>query len=134
MEAGRQEVWALGKGAPISPSTEDCLCPFRRMDLGSFSNNLDFYKTLFLGEKKDLKGPENGGHPFPADSSSSLSWEQRQQVPLDNGETTVPIPGLISNNPGDFSKTHTISLSLHFVISTRGHTPSACCMGLEPCD
>lgn len=70
----------------------------------------------------------------PETWGGTLSWEKRQQVPPDNGETTVPIPGLISNNPGAFSKTHTISLSLHFVISTRGHTPSACCMGLEPCD
>lgn len=36
---------------------------------------------------------------------------------------------LIINNPGDFRKIHTISLSLHFAISTVGHSPSGCCMG-----
>lgn len=141
---GGEKSGLSGRGAPISPSTEDCLCPLRRTDLGSFSKTLDFYKTLFLGKRKDLKDPKNGCHPFPADSSSCQTSLRPGEGPQAGSRGSrshwamerpqFQIPGLISNNPGDFSKTHTISLGLHFVISTRGHTPSACCMGLEPCD
>lgn len=42
------------------------------------------------------------------------------------------LPHLISNRPGDFRKTQTVSPGLPFVLSTTGHTLSACCAGWEP--